>query len=59
MSENVRLTQKQIKFLIQWLEIEDPEQAATKFMEILVDERVEPSEIGFVINKIIAKIEKK
>jgi hypothetical protein len=55
LSENVRLTQKQIRFLLEWLEEEIPEKAAEKFMELMVLERVDPSEISFVLDKIIAK----
>lgn len=58
MSEKVRLTRKQVAFLKEMLEEEDAEKAATRFMELMVDVRAEPSDIAYYIDKIMGKMKK-
>lgn len=55
MSENIRLTRKQVQFLLEWTELEDPEKAAEKFLELMVLERAPTSEISEYLDKIIAE----
>lgn len=54
MSENIRLTKKQVTFLTQWLD-EDPERAAERFMELLLEQNIPSSKICEYIDKIIER----
>jgi len=55
MSEKIRLTKKQILFLTEWLETEDPNKAADRFIELMMLEHVDPQNISVVIDKIMKK----
>jgi len=56
---DVRLTKKQVLFLIEWLEIEDPQKAADRFIEILSEQKADPIDIALYIDRIIKVVEKK
>lgn len=58
MSEKIRLTKKQLHFVTQILEISDPDKAVERFMEIMIEERVDPSDIVILIDTILKKLEK-
>lgn len=58
LSENVRLTKKQILFLQEWTEENDPDKASEIFLGWMISERVDPVDIGFLIDKIIQRIQK-
>jgi len=59
LSDRIKLTRKQVNFLLEHLDEKDPEEAATRFMELMILEKVDPVDIAFVIDKIIKRIEKK
>lgn len=52
----VRLNKTQIKFLTEMLEIQDPLKAVEKFVEILLEEKLPPKDMGPVINEIIRRM---
>jgi hypothetical protein len=58
LGEKVRLTKKQVLFITEFLEIESPEKAAERVMEIMIEERMDPVEIGTVIDRAIKNIDK-
>lgn len=59
MSDKVSLSRKQIDFIVKMTEIEDQENAVERFMKIMIDERVDPSEISYVVDRIMKKMEKR
>jgi len=59
LGDKISLNQKQLKFIKDILEINDSEEAVAMFMEIMLDERVDPSLISTVVDKIMKKMEKK
>lgn len=54
MAENIRLNKKQVAFLMYWVD-EDPEKAAEKFMELMLEQKVPTSQICEYIDKIIER----
>jgi hypothetical protein len=59
LSDKVSLSRKQIDFIVKMTEIEDQENAVERFMKIMIDERVDPSEISYVVDRIMKKMEKR
>jgi hypothetical protein len=58
LSENIRLTKKQIHFITQMLEIEDPNKAADRFLELMALEGVAGSHIAMVIDLVVERMVK-
>jgi len=60
MSEmRIKLNKAQLNFLMDMLEIENPQDAANKFVEILVEEKLQPKDVSAIINQIMSKMKKK
>ena len=53
MSDKIGLTKKQILFLTEMLEIEDPSKAVDRFIELLAEQGVDPMYISEIIDKIL------
>lgn len=53
--QKIRLNKKQIAFVVYILEIEDVKQAVEKFAAIMMEERLHPSEMSNVIDRILSK----
>lgn len=51
MSDSISLTTRQIAFITEMLEIQNAERAVEKYMEIMIEERMEPSRIDFVVTR--------
>lgn len=58
MNDKISLTQRQILFIVDILEIDDHGKAVERFMEIMIEERTDPSLISDVVNKIMARMKK-
>ena len=56
---SIRLNEKQLKFLMDMLEIDNPMAAAERFIEILLEEKLPPKDISPVINEIMRRMVKK
>jgi hypothetical protein len=59
LSENLRLTKKQILFLLEWLEETDYNKAAERFAKMMVEGGIDPSDMDLVIDKIMVVVERK
>jgi predicted P-loop ATPase len=55
----ISLTKRQLEFLIGITEIKDPMAAVERFVDIMVEEGVDPVKIGQYINKILDRQRKK
>lgn len=58
-SEKFYLTKDEQIFLMDWLEIEDPEQAVTKFAELMSKESVKIDHFQECLVKVMKKVNKK
>jgi hypothetical protein len=56
LGEKISLTKRQVKFITEMLEIEDPEKAAEFLMEMMVNEGVKANLICEVIDRSIKKL---
>ncbi len=55
----VKLNAKQLDFLREMLEIDEPKAAAQKFFDIMIEEKMDPQHIGEVIDLIMKKANSK
>lgn len=51
----VRLTSKQIKYIMEMLEIDDAKQAMQEFATMMMEENLHPNNMPLVIDKIMEK----
>jgi hypothetical protein len=58
LSTKIKLTNTQISFIKEITEIKDTDEAVERFMEILMEENVDPLLIGNYVDKIMRKIRK-
>ena len=59
MSDKIKLTQKQVQFLVEMTEIPDPEEAVDRFASIMIEERINPIDIVLVVDRLIKALDKK
>lgn len=55
MSDSVRLSKKQINFLMSKFETDDPDEAVELLIESMVMKSVDPMQMQAYINKLMAK----
>lgn len=55
----ISLTKRQLEFVIRITEIKDPMAAVERFIDIMVEEGVDPTKMAQYINKILEKQRKK
>jgi hypothetical protein len=55
MSEKIRLNKKQIAFVIAMMEIDDAKQAVEKFAIIMIEEKMNPAQMGKLIDRILER----
>jgi hypothetical protein len=59
LSDKIKLTQKQVQFLVEMTEIPDPEEAVDRFASIMIEERINPIDIVLVVDRLIKALDKK
>jgi DnaJ-domain-containing protein 1 len=52
---NISFTLEQIRFIMESLDIEDPDDALDRFMTIIQEERVDPDRVHTYLNKLMKK----
>lgn len=57
MTRKIVLSQEQIEFLMNFLDIKDPMKAVEAFGELMVMEKVDPQMIQFFVKEIIRRLE--
>lgn len=55
----ITLNRKQIAFVVYMTEIKDPKEAIKKFASIMMEEKIHPSNMAMVIDRIFEKRERK
>lgn len=53
---SIRFTQKEIEFLMKITEEDNPVAASEKFIELLVEERVDPDKINVYVKKLMERV---
>lgn len=58
MSDRIRLTKKQIDFVMEHTMELDPEKAVERFADLMIMERVDPTDMVILIDKLIQRMKK-
>lgn len=58
MSERIYLTKQMQIFLMDWMECDNPNDAAEEFAQLMILEKANPVDLSEYVKKIMAKLDK-